>query len=584
MRLVLLIALLAVTGCKKEDPDIITLPPDSPLRAMTPAEYNNTVRDLLGMPVDGEWPEYDEDYEAPFWANDVWPWPFPDELGVEGFDGLADGQVVSPYLVEQYQQAAATFSQYAAVSPIFYTCDWTATSDPATCGWNSVRKFTQRAWRRDIRPDEDARLRAFWDANLAEWGADAAIQLTVQGVLQTPQFLYLLEYGAPVEGQREVPLSDFEMASRLSYLIYDSMPDPALFEAAAVGQLSTAAEVDAQARRMLEDPRARSAIVEFHRQWLELDDAHLSRADYATYWAMYGNPDEFGDDLQDMEEAWSLALIGMRASMIRESELFIAGVLFEGQGTLGDLLTDPHGYTSDRTSALYGVTDSDALDGPRYSLNLDDGNLSQNLLLQPFAFPSDQRAGILTHPAVLTGKAHPVHPAPILRGKFLLERVTCQPLGQPPDSAAGTAPPDTLDPNSSNRERIEAITTSAECAGCHSVINPAGFAFEHYDSLGGYRAEDGGKPVDASGSFEIGGEKFSFTNAIDLSNQLAQSRVVEDCYTLHWVRYATGVTIQPEDPGVPALAEAFHNSGGHVRELIVSIATSDLFRYRAGGM
>jgi len=587
MRLVPLLALLAVTGCKKEDPGAIVLPPDSPLRAMTPVEYNNTVRDLLGMPVDGEWPElesYDEDYEEPFWDNPDWPWPFPPEVGVEGYEGLAEGQVVSPYLVEQYQQAAALFSQYARLSPVFYTCDWSAqeTANQEICGWASVRRFSQRAYRRDITTDEEARLKAFWDGNLAAWGPDSAIQLTVQGILQAPQFLYLVEYGTKVEGQAEVPLSDFEIASRLSYMLWDSMPDPTLFEAAAMGQLSTPEEIDAQARRMLDDPRAKSAVVEFHRQWLELDDAHLTRADANTYGVIYGDPDELGEDPQDMEEAWSLALIGMRASMIRESELFISGVLFDGPGTLGSLLTDTHGYVSERTSTLYGVTAADELPGTRYALMLDDGNLGQDLTLRPVAFPAEQRAGILTHPAVLTGKAHPVHPAPILRGKFLLERVTCQHLGQPPDSAAGAAPPDTLDASSSNRARIEAITSPVECAGCHGVINPAGFAFENYDSLGGFRSDDNGA-VDASGSFSVGGETFSFSNAVDLSRQLATSRVVEDCYTLQWARYATGVTLQPEDPGVPALAEGFHNSGGHVRELLVSIATSDLFRYRAGG-
>jgi hypothetical protein len=153
-------------------------------------------------------------------------------------------------------------------------------------------------------------------------------------------------------------------------------------------------------------------------------------------------------------------------------------------------------------------------------------------------------------------------------------------LGAPPPNAEAAAPPDSEIADATNRERTEIATSPPECTGCHTTLNPPGFAFEHYDAMGRYRAEDNGLPVDASGSFTvIGGETFTFEDGVELTEQLSTSERVHDCYTLRWARYATGIGFELDEPGLGPLLEGFR-SEDKIRELLVNIAMSDLFRYR----
>ena len=162
---------------------------------------------------------------------------------------------------------------------------------------------------------------------------------------------------------------------------------------------------------------------------------------------------------------------------------------------------------------------------------------------------------------------------------FVLEHLACETLGQPPDSAAGTAPADTLDSSGTNRERIESITQPPECIACHSRINAAGFAFEGYDSMGGYRTTDNGNPVDASGTLTLtGGESFRFDDAIGLAQGLSTSRQVHDCYAQHWARYMLGA--EPEPAALAEIQESFYAQDGDIHTLILDLVTSDMFRYR----
>lgn len=570
-------------------------PPDPALRALTPTEYNHTVRDLFGFsdnPDDWELPEGEaepEEEEEDDFDEIPWPVLFPPEVGVNGFEGLSEGQVPSAYLVEEYQRAAADLAPFAHVAPYFWTCDDTATASQAeleTCAWASVERFTHRAYRRPLDETESSRLRTFFDAQVAAYGVQSAVTLTVQGVLQTPQFLYQPEFGTQGSADNGQPLTSWEVASRLSYFLWDSMPDAELFEAASKDKLKTDAQVRRQARRMLKDPRARQAVVRFHSQWLELEDVYGLRADRRTYEATYGAPleDTTGESEQDLEEVWSIALVGMRRSMVKDAELFVERTVFDGGGTLGALLTDNHSYVTQYTQKVYGVGNDALTGGTSVSESIDDGNIGYDIVWQPATLPPEQRAGLLTHPAVLAAKSHPVHPAPVLRGKFVLKRLACETMGQPPDSAAGTAPPDTLDATSTNRERLDAITSPSECSGCHNLINPAGFAFENYDSLGGYRTEDNGSPVDASGVLDLTTEEpIAFNDGVELATALSKSRQVHDCYALHWARYATGERLGLTDGLVIDLQKDFYRNNGDVQDLLVTIAASDWFRRKAGG-
>ncbi|MAA79075.1 MAG: hypothetical protein CL916_07415 [Deltaproteobacteria bacterium] len=554
-------------------------PDESPLIALTPTEYNNTIRDLLAMPMDAE--AWDEPFAVGSSAQRAWPWTFPKETGVQGFEGIAQGQRSSPYQIEQMYNAAVHFAQYVHVSPSFHTCaDWSSMlgEQKKECGWDSIKRFAQRGWRRPITDDEEQRLEQYFEDNWNNGTPDDAIILTVSGILLSPAFHYRIEEGDMEQQIGEaIPLNDWEMASRLSYFLWDSMPDPTLFAAAAQGELRTKAQIETQALRMLSDPRARDTVIHFHNQWLGTTKInHISPARRAygpTYYNISAEPAlDTSDDF-----VWPTILLDVRKSMELETNLFVERTIFDGGGTFTDLLTDNHGYLSNQTAPLYGNGVVE-LSGDNITYN-DDNGISLNL--RPVEFPADQRAGILTLPSVLALRAHPVHPAPVLRGTFIFN-LACQPLGAPPPGAEEQAPPDTLDAQMTNRERIEVATGSGSCATCHDVINPPGFAFEHFDSMGGWRTLDNEQPIDSSGSFRLSdGEEFVFNTAIELAHQLASSTQVRDCYSLHWARYATGSALSPSHPSVADIQAQFREDD-NIQNLLISIAKSDIFRYRRG--
>ena len=588
--------LLAFVGCKPDGtgpPSAVI--PESPLVALTPTEYNNTIRDLFGMPDDPEkWP-MPPGRSASGGKGKVlrvsWPWSFPAELGVEKFEGMALGQATSPYKIEQLQLAASYFSEFALLSKIFFACaNWSKLSNEKqkSCAWESIVKFAQRAWRRPMAPKEHQKLQAFFEGNWKGGGPSDAVKLTVAGVLQSAAFVYRVELGdANRRYDNAVAYTSWELASRLSYFLWDSMPDPMLFQAAANGQLRTREQVAAQARRMLESPKARRAVVHFHNQLLGLTDIHTINPSRELYGPVFGFTPKAKGPKAENDMLWPRTILRIRQSMLREAELFVERTIFDGAGTLRALFTDHHGYMSSETRAIYGPKAKE-LPGPKVSWQsapvIDVFGVPQitRLTLFPAEFPKSERAGLLTLPAVLALYSHAVHPSPILRGKFVATRLACVVIPPPPAEAFGKEPADTVGATGTNRERTEAVTQPSGCIGCHQTLDPPGFALENFDSLGRWRDKDNGKPVNARATVKIGGETYEVSNAVELARKLSTSNKVRDCYTLRWLRYATGVQLKSTDSGVQALQEKFRIND-NVKELLVSIATSDLFRYRNPG-
>jgi hypothetical protein len=547
----------------------------APLVALSPTEYNQTVRDLFGLDR----------------ANTTWWWTFPPEVGVGGFEGLADGQSPSAYSTEQLQQAAHHFASYTLSAPGFLACEaWDTLSEgaQATCGWESLMAFAPRVWRRPLTEDESQRLQAFYAVGLEEGSAAAAVENATSFLLQAPQFIYRIEHShLEIPSTEVVALDDYEVASRLSYFLWDSMPDDVLLAEAAAGRLGTRSEVEAQARRMLADWRARQAVVHFHRQWLGMLDIHSIAPSRQAYGPTYGlDPTPPLDATGDFE--WPGTVILIRHSMRLEVDLFVEQTLFDGLGSFEALMTDHRGYMSSYTEPLYG-TGATRRSGEGVSWSSEGGSdelttdESFSLELVPAEFSPKERAGVLTLPGVLALRSHSVHPAPVLRGVFVLRDLACQDLGLPPPETAGSVPADVVDADSTNRHRIESVTSASPCAGCHDSINPPGFAFENYDALGGWRAEDNGQPVDATGSLTLSsGETLSFDNGVDLARGLAGSAQVKDCYVRKWAQVATGAQIQDSEPAVQELSAAFRDNDS-VIDLLVAVAASDLIRYRLGG-
>ena len=566
--------------------------------ALTPTEYNNTVADLLGFPRDGDlWPRRpavadrisprrtaSKGVFSPPPPPDPWPWPFPAEPGADGFEGIAEGQSPSSYQVEELHLAGMHFGSFALLSPTFFNCPgWSdlPAEEREACAAMSILRFAERAYRRPLGDGERDRIEAFWQAQLAAEPIDEAVALTVAGILQAPAFHFKLAPGASDAEQ----LDPWQLATRLSYFVWDSMPDEELFRAAGAGELETAEGIERQARRMLDDPKAKPAVVHFHHQWLGTDQVLLIAPARRAFGPRFGLSRVLRN-ARDDDTKWPSIIGPIRHSMKLETELFVEEAIFDREGTFTELMTGNHGYMSRGTAPIYGATTTPDEGRAAVTRKIEYVTASvgrkKPLTLDPVVLDPTQRAGVLTLPSVLAIGAYAVQPGPIPRGVRILERIACMEMGEPIEGVESALPPDALGVESTNRERTAAATKPRECSSCHRRINPAGFAFEHYDAMGAWRAEDNGQPVDASGSLRLpGAEELTFSDGVEFAHELAASRRVRDCYALHWTRYALGSHLDRSASGLEAIQERFRENDS-VKELLVNIATSDLFRQRVG--
>lgn len=546
---VALLALGAISACQGNigDPADPPDPPDpepqvvctgavepgpSPIRRMTRFEYNNTVRDLLG------------DTTGP--AN-----TFGAEEEALGFNNNAANLTVSDQLANKYLIAAEGISERAtdpAVMPVTLGCD-VATSGQDACAAQFIETFLRRAFRRPITQEEKDAFLALYQAGLAEPDEPdpfrIGIELVIQAALQSPAFLYRVEMGLPAEGGATYQkLSDHEMASRLSYFLWGTMPDEELFAAADAGQLGTKEEIEAQARRMLADPRAHDAIREFHLQWLDYDRIGNITKDAALF------PD------------YSPAIGQM---MREEVQAFIDHAVFDEEGDLATLLTAPYSYMPPELAAFYGMTPPKVPPGEVTRVDLD----------------PKERAGLLTLGAMMTINAHTNQTSPVHRGKLVREQFLCFQMPPPPPNVNPVAPQP--GDGTTAKERFAQHSSDDGCKGCHRLMDPIGFGFENYDSIGRYRTVEEGTPIDATGTV-ADSDIPAFDGAVDLVNRMADSEDVQQCYVKQWFRFGYGRGESKADAcTVQTLQEAFVENGGDIKELLVALTQSDAFLYRRAG-
>ncbi len=489
------------------------LPPvvaDVPLRRLTEFEYRRTVEDLF----------------API-AMPGFELPVDDKR--EGFDNNADALIPSKLHIEQYNAAAEAIAAVAAADlPALIDC--TPDTDP-NCSRRFVAEFGAKAFRRPLTAEEETDYHVFFDGPPGDTSFAAGVEVTIQLMLQAPPFLYRIELheagGTPGE---LAALDGHQVASRLSYFLWGSMPDPALFTAAAGGTLATPAQVEAEVRRMLDDPKAERAFLHFFTQWSDLD-----RVDLVS---------KLAEDNYD--EA-------MRGSMRQEFERFVGDMLFSEEATFDDLLRSNRTFVDDRLAGLYGVTPP----GP---------DIWSEVELDPA-----QRAGLFTQPAFLAAHGHPLNPSPVKRGNYMLQNLLCTSVGSPPPIAEAMMSPKPQ-PGLTNRQVYEALTGAEQCTGCHSLINPVGFAFEHYDTMGRFRLEDQGLPVDSSGTFLT----MTYADAVEFMADLAVDDQVQRCFTRKWLVFGMGgAHVLPEMAG--DAGDAFIAAEFNLRELQVAIATHPRF-------
>jgi Protein of unknown function (DUF1592)/Protein of unknown function (DUF1588)/Protein of unknown function (DUF1595)/Protein of unknown function (DUF1585) len=498
----------------------------TPLRRLGKTELHNTLLDLFpGLPAN-----FDANVGVPA-DNDI-------QLAFS-----LPGSVSDLEAKRFMDLAEATIAALGANAPgNQVTCTG---SDQTACARAFVTSFGKRAFRRPLDPVEVDDLTALYTKLRADpqmnYGFPDAINLVVEAMLQAPGFLYRWERGlaAPQLDGALVKFDSYEMASRLSYFLWKSMPDAALLAAADAGKLSTPDGVAEQATRLLMDPRADGAFGDFITQWLELHPLQDSLKDAASY------------------PAFKPALLN---SMQAETVAFARDVLRGSSPTFAALLTAPYTFVDVPLAQYYGLK-------PDATGRVD--------------LTGTPRLGLLTQGALMAVKGNSYRTSPVRRGKFILNRLLCTIVPAPPPNVVTQLPPP--DPSKTVRQQMAAHRSSPSCAACHTLMDGLGFAFEHFDGAGNYQANDRGNPIDASGSVIIGGlPTLSFQDASDLAKALASLPAAHECFVRQWLRYAIDRFEQDADaPAVAHLASSYEGSQLDTRNLIVEITRTLPFTHRA---
>lgn len=534
---VLLGVVLGVTGCE----DAQTTPPPSELstppgvlstptrrvRRLSSREYNNVVRDLLG----------DTSQPASRFVIDAYQ---------NGYDNGSVGLAVQSDQVLDYQSAAEALAETAVkknLARLLGGCD-PKSQGAAACRDAFIAKFAPRAYRRPLTTDEAQQLRELY---ASEVGApdpfERGVQTMLEVLLQSPQFLYREELGArEAVGAAGAPiqLTEYEVASELSFLLTGSLPDDELWAAVTSGRLQTADDVLREALRLRQKPEAKAALRAFLHKWLATDRVAALSKDAGFY------------------PTWSQALAG---SMASELDQFYDDALWSGAGSLRRLFTSDQSFVDAGLGALYGVS----VPGPGF----------QRVSLDPTL-----RKGVLTRAGFLSVHAATDSSGPVSRGVFLLHALLCLPPPQPPPNVPPAIP--AADPSAKDlttRQRFEKHVSDPACAGCHRIIDGVGFGFEQFDGIGAHRTMEKGKPVDTSGTLIGTGEiDGSYTGVSELAERLAGSKRLADCFVRQTYRYALG-QIEPDGDDVRLLVPDF-TSEAQLTDALIAVVKSPVFATR----
>lgn len=540
LSITLLLLFVASSACGGGDDDRKPIlessdPGPSPLRRLTRVEYNNAIFQLFG------------DTTRPADAF------VPEETAL-GFDNQAAALVVSPLLAEQFLDAAEKIAvrHGPAVLEALGECKGAGslTGECSAAAKTWVRSFGKEAFRRPLTDEEvDEWFMVFSDGTTMgdEFSALDGVTLAISGMLQSPHFLYRVEFGRGQPDEDGIDeLSPYEMASRLSFLFWNSPPDPILMSAADADELRTPEQIAAQARRLLRAPRAREVVRNFHRQWLGLRKI-------TTVLAGIGKDVELYPDYEpSLLPLWQ-----------EEAEVFFESAIFDADASLDTLFTAPFTMVNKQLAEFYGYTAPSA-----------DADTFVKVELDP-----KRHSGFLTQAGLLALYAKPNRSSPVHRGKFVRERLLCQVPPPPPDVVP--EPPE-VDITKTTREQLEQHKVDPACSGCHQLLDPLGLGFEHFDALGRWRERENGLEIDASGEVigttDIDGP---FDGAVELGASLASSQQVRDCVTTQWFRFAHGrAETDADDESLAQVRQAFASSGYRIQELLTALTQTAAFRYR----
>lgn len=441
--------------------------------------------------------------------------------------------------VEQRANAAAAIASQAVASLSAWAPCMPPNTDATTCGAQLVERLGAAAFRHSLSSEERAQLQKLFDAGMAEKDFATGVDWLLTGLLQSPDFLYQL--ARPKIGEsagQVVPLDGYEMASRLSFFVWNSAPDAALYDSAATGALQSPTQLAAEAERMIGDARFERGVSSFYSDWLGLEG--------------------FREVARDDPGLTSEVIDSLLRSVLRSATSLYASPA----PTFQSLFVGESYFMDDRLRAFYGVGEG----SPE---------------LSPAALVGQGRRGLITHPALMTLLARPGHSDPIARGLFVQRALLCNSIPLPPPSLViPELPP--LDEGLSTRARLERHTESPVCAACHDMIDPPGFALEAYDEVGRFRTMDHGVPVTTSGTMPAGTDVAGpFASGVELFDRLAESGDVKRCFSERYLSFALARALQEADEcSLRAVSEEFVQTG-NLKQLVSAVVKSDAFRLRA---
>jgi hypothetical protein len=492
-----------------------------PLRQLNRLEYRNALAELFG----------DAQKLDQLLPGDV-----------AGTSGFATAGLASEVTVLAFQQAAEQLAASADINALT-GCAAGAGAASATCIDTLLRDFGQHAFRRPLSDAEASEFKALYGSLTNELGMsfESAARTLLEALLQAPAFLYHWELGpaAPVrDADGAVKLGGYELSSRLSFLLWSSIPDQELLQAAASGALDTAPGIEAQARRLLASDKALGTMRNFHLQWLEV--------------ALQGTT----------KSAELYPSFGPALAQAMEDELTsLSGDLYRSGGTVRELFQSPKAFVTPDLATLYGLTGVAGTAASARSLDA-------------------TRPGLLTRAGFLASTSNAYEGDPTKRGAVIRRRVLCGSLTPPPanvpdlpaSSAAQTV-----------RERHAMHMGVEPCKTCHALTDPIGFGLGNFDAIGAYHTEESGKLIDASGSVAgLDGADRSFNDVAGLMGLLAESEDVRACLTKQWLRFGFARSeTRADDSSLQSAYQAFAASGYRLSELLVALTTARSFRYRA---
>jgi hypothetical protein len=491
------------------------------LRRLTRPQFRNAVRDVFGVEVNIA------ELDADTWK--------------EGFATIgASAVVTSERGVEQYntaiEDAVNTLFADANRRAQFIGCSPSGQAgDPCVRGY--IQKLGLRAWRRPLTSLELDRFIALASKAAADLGnAIEGTRWATVALFTSPSFLYRAELGTTTNGT--LRYTGYELAGRLAFLLWNSLPDQTLLDQAAAGTLTTPEGIRSAAMRMLDAQAGREAVGAFAEEYMRLDRIVTQAKDPGLF-------PEYTAALQagmarDMRGTWEVLVLDDKTSLF-------------------DLFTTTKVVVNAELARLYG---------------LDPSGLTSTTF-QVRSLPANgPRAGILSKAGFLSQFANQKEGSPTLRGKFIREALTCRPVPPPPPDVSTTLPDPTADRPMTKRQRLEAHRTEPACANCHSRMDPLGLPLETFDAIGRYRTTDHGLPIDPSGDFD----GTPVPDARGLGTAAAASATVAQCFVRKFYSYAVGHEERNVDGSVlNALSESFQASGYDLRELILDVVTHEAF-------